>query len=213
MRKIIFSAFVLLMAMVSCQKNTVPEQAESRAIPMTLTVTIGADTKITYTDEDNVLKTEWGLYDKVSLLAVDISGNLISNDIFTAQSAGKTVDFVGEFTNDPNTNAVYVYYPALAQGDGTKGNPYSVYSPDSYNDYGVLNGAEKGTPYITFYNSYQLQRSNASTSHLEQYLVMSGEASLDGLNVNNMDSDFYMCSLILEQVFHNFHTQILHLFL
>ena len=187
MRKIIFSAFVLLMAMVSCQKNTVPEQAESRAIPMTLTVTIGADTKITYTDEDNVLKTEWELYDKVSLLAVDISGNLISNDIFTAQSAGKTVDFAGEFTNDPNTKAVYVYYPALAQGDGTKGNPYSVYSPDSYNAYGVLNGAIKGDPYITFSNYYQLQRSNAGTSHLEQYLVMSGEASLDGLNVNNMD--------------------------
>ena len=191
MKKIIFSAAVLLAALVSCQKNSAPEVTPpetSNPIKMTLTATIGGeDTKVSYVDEDNVLKTEWSQYDKVSVLSLDISGNLISNDIFTAQSAGKTVDFAGEFTNDPNTNAVYVYYPALAQGEGTAGNPYSVYSPDSYNDHGVLEGAKKGTPYITFYNSYQLQRSNAGTSHLEQYLVMSGKADLDALAENSMD--------------------------
>ena len=187
MKKLIFSASVLLMALASCQKNDAPEVSSS-SIPMTLTATIGGkDTKVSYVDEDNVLKTEWELYDKLSLLAVDVSGNLISNNIFTAQSAGKTVDFAGEFTNDPNTRAVYVYYPALAQGEGTAVNPYSVYPPDSYNDHGVLEGAKKGTPYITFYNSYQLQRSNAGTSHLEQYLVMSGKANLDALAENTMD--------------------------
>ena len=159
MRRIIVVAAVLLAALASCQKNSAPE-THSAAIPMTLTASIGDDTKITYKDEDNALKTEWELYDKVSLLAVDISGNLISNNIFTAQSSGKTVDFTGEFANDPNTSAVYVYYPALAQGEGTAVNPYSVYSPDSYNDHGVLEGAKKGTPYITFYSSFSGNYSN-----------------------------------------------------
>ena len=202
MKRIIISACVLVSAMISCQKTTAPEQPASSAIKMTLTATIGnEDTKVSYEEVDNVLKTAWELYDKVSVLSVDVSGNLLSNDIFTAKTVGKTAEFEGDFTDDPNTKAVYVYYPALAQGDGSPENPYSVYSPDSYNATGVLNGVKKGQPYLTFYNSYQLQRSNAGTSHLGQYLVMSGKADLDGLKESGMSVTLEHRSYVIKTTF------------
>ena len=203
MKKYLFIIAAACVAFVSCNKNETPVETPPGASPIkiTLTAAIGSDTKVTYTDEGNVLKTAWELYDKVSVLSVDVSGNLLSNDIFTAKTVGKTAEFEGDFTNDPNTKAVYVYYPALAQGDGSPENPYSVYSPDSYNATGVLNGVEKGQPYLTFYNSYQLQRSNAGTSHLGQYLVMSGKADLDGLKESGMSATIEHRSYVIKTTF------------
>lgn len=188
MKKYLFIIAAACVALVACNKNETPVETPSGASPIkiTLTAAIGSDTKVSYTDEDNALKTEWELHDKVSLLAVDNLNNLISNDIFTAQSAGKTVDFAGEFTNDPAVAAVYVYYPALAQGNGSNEAPYSVFAPDSYNDYGVLYDVKIGKPYISFHTDYQLQNTNASTLHLEQYAVMSGKADLEALSEDRM---------------------------
>ena len=185
MKKYISVFAAVLMVITACSKTEIPVETP-KPVKMTLTASIGADTKVSYTDENNGLKTSWEQYDKVSLLAVDVSGNLISNDIFTATSAGNTVEFDGEFTNDPATAAVYVYYPALAQGDGSDGTPYAVYPPDTYNDNGVLYGVKKGGPYLSFDTGYQLQNANASTSHLAQYAVMSGKADFDALSVGNM---------------------------
>ena len=71
MKRIILSAFVLIAALVSCQKNTALDQIESRAIKMTLTATIGNDdTKISFEDVDNVLKTSWDQFDKVSVISL-----------------------------------------------------------------------------------------------------------------------------------------------
>ena len=62
MKKHFISIAFILTALVSCQKNEAPEQTpqESQPVHMTLTAAIGgADTKISYVDEENALKAKW----------------------------------------------------------------------------------------------------------------------------------------------------------
>ncbi len=186
MKKYFFILAAVCAAMVACNKNETSVEAPEVSTPvkMTLTATIGTDTKITYVDEDNVLKTEWELYDKVSLLALDESGNLISKTNFTAQNAGKTAIFEGEFTNDPSIAQLVVCYPALLEGEGTAENPYKSPVENGYSAYGPLYGAKIGEPYITLRSAYFLQKNNADPSHISQYAVMRGEAEVEGDKLN-----------------------------
>ena len=180
-RKLILFAAIFA-AVVACNKNETPvEIPSSSPVRMTLTATIGADTKITYVDEDNVLKAAWDQYNKVSLLALDNQGKLLSNDIFTAVSAGKSAKFEGDFTNNPNTTTVMVYYPALTEGEGTEEKPYMSPVENGYNETGVLYSAKLGSEYIRLRSSdYFLQKNNADPSHLAQYSAMCGEAEMNG---------------------------------
>ena len=186
MKKYFFILAAVCAAMVACNKNETSVEAPEVSTPvkMTLTATIGADTKIAYIDEDNVLKAEWELYDKVSLLALDESGNLISKTNFTAKNAGKTATFEGEFTNDPNIVKMVVCYPALLEGEGTAEKPYKSPVENGYSPYGPLYGAKIGGPYITLRSAYFLQKNNADPSHLSQYAVMRGEAEVEGDKLN-----------------------------
>lgn len=186
MKKYFFILAAVCAAMVACNKNETSVEAPEVSTPvkMTLTATIGADTKIAYIDEDNVLKAEWELYDKVSLLALDESGNLISKTNFTAKNAGKTATFEGEFTNDPNIVKMVVCYPALLEGEGTAENPYKSPVENGYSPYGPLYGAKIGEPYISLRSAYFLQKNNADPSHISQYAVMRGEAEVEGDKLN-----------------------------
>lgn len=186
MKKYFFILAAVCAAMVACNKNETSVEAPEVSTPvkMTLTATIGTDTKITYVDDANVLKTEWELYDKVSLLALDESGNLISKTNFTAQNAGKTAIFEGEFINDPNIVKMVVCYPALLEGEGTAENPYKSPTENGYSADGPLYGAKIGGPYITLRSAYFLQKNNADPSHLSQYAVMRGEAEVEGDKLN-----------------------------
>lgn len=187
MKKQFISMACILAALVSCQKNEAPEQTpqENQPMKVTLTATIGGDdTKISYVDEDNVLKTEWVLHDKVSLLALDESGNLISKTNFTAQNAGKTAIFEGEFTNDPSIAQLVVCYPALLEGAGTAENPYKSPVENGYSTSGPLYGVKIGEPYINLRSAYFLQKNNADPSHISQYAVMRGEAEVEGDKLN-----------------------------
>ena len=186
MKKYFFILAAVCAAMVACNKNETSVEAPEVSTPvkMTLTATIGTDTKITYVEEDNVLKTEWELFDKVSLLALDESGNLISKTNFTAQNAGKTEIFEGEFINDPNIVKMVVCYPALLEGEGTAENPYKSPTENGYSADGPLYGAKIGGPYITLRSAYFLQKNNADPSHLSQYAVMRGEAEVEGDKLN-----------------------------
>ena len=73
MKKYFFILAAVCAAMVACNKNETSVEAPEVSTPvkMTLTATIGTYTKITYVDEYNVLKTEWELFDKVSLFALN----------------------------------------------------------------------------------------------------------------------------------------------
>ena len=186
MKKYFFILAAVCAAMVACNKNETSVEAPEVSTPvkMTLTATIGTDTKITYVEEDNVLKTEWELFDKVSLLALDESGNLISKTNFTAQNAGKIAIFEGEFTNDPNIVKMVVCYPALLEGEGTAENPYKSPVENGYSPYGPLYDAKIGGPFISLRSAYFLQKNNADPSHISQYAVMRGEAEVEGDKLN-----------------------------
>ena len=173
---------VVLMAMTACNKNEAPVETPSASSPvkMTLTATIGADTKVTYTDEENVLKSAWEAEDKVSLVSVNSSGIVLSVDNFQTSSAGKTATFTGTFTNDASTAAVWVYYPALTEGNGSVETPFMSPVENGYSEKGILNGVVLGDEYVTIRSSYYLQMDNGDTSHLSDYAIMMGEAQVVG---------------------------------
>ena len=186
--KYIFMMLSACAMVLSCQKNNTIVQTpeENQPVHLTLTAAIGGtDTKISYVDEDNVLKTKWEQFDKVSVFSLDISGNVLTNDLFTATSVsadGKIAEFEGEFSNHESTESIYVYYPALNQGKGTEEDPWHV-APVYEGAEGVLNGVTAGKTYLTF-NTAQLQKSLVDcTSHLEQYTVLSGKAEMDEGNL------------------------------
>ena len=187
MKRYIVSMACVIAALVSCQKNETPVEAadENQPIRLTLTATIGGDdTKVTYVDEENVLKAAWEAGDKVSLLSLDISGNLLSNDVFEATSAGKSAEFEGSFTNDPATVSVWVYYPALTEGSGDGVQDSEAWhSPKTYTSdvLGVLYGARQGTPYISRAGATILQKEQSSSSHVGDYTMLYGVADIDKL--------------------------------
>ena len=183
MKKYIISVACILAALVSCQKNDAPVQTpqENQPIKVTLTATIGSDdTKVSFVDENNVLKTAWEVGDNVSLIALDESGNVLSNDVFTTSSAGKSVNFTGTFTNDPSTSSVYVYYPALTDGEGTAEKPWQVKPSTTGSTYGTLYGLCKGQPVLQFKGENHLQKGDDDCSHLSKYMVLGGKAEVDG---------------------------------
>lgn len=186
MKKHMIFAALALAAFVSCQRAETPKvEANDGVSPvaMTLKASIGgADTKIAYVDEDNVLKSSWEQFDKVSVISLDISGNVLTNDVFTATSVsadGKLAEFEGEFSNHESAKSMYVYYPALTDGDGSDENPWRV--PKVYENAveGVLDGVKKGQTYLTFNDDVVQQSIADPTSHLEQYTVFSGKAEME----------------------------------
>lgn len=191
----------MLTALVSCQKNDNVEQAPeaNQPIKMTLTATIGNDdTKVSYQDVDNTLKTVWDLFDKVSVLSLDGGGNVLTNDVFTAVSAGKSAKFEGEFSNDPATASVWVFYPALTEGEGTEEKPWQMPKANSYDKYGVLYNVKKGSSYLNFTADSQLQKELGSLSDLEQFMVMSGQADIQKLSEAKFDVKLLHRSYVLK---------------
>lgn len=175
MKRYIIAITAVFAVLVSCQKSEEPQVSvsETNPIEMTLNVSIESDdTKVTFTDDDNVLRTAWEVGDKVSVLGVDLYGKLRTNDVFTATSAGKSATFSGTYSNDSWTANVYVIYPALSEGKGTSENQWSSES-------GVVYGA-----YIdnAFYNVSHPDVSNTlnDPSHLKNVAVMHGLATKSG---------------------------------
>lgn len=190
MKKILLSAALLLAALASCQKTDAPEsvRSESTPIPMTLTATIGGgETKVTFVDEDNALKTAWEAGDKVSILALDNTSHLLSNDIFTASAAGKSADFTGVYTNHEDATQVFVYYPALTEGKGTEANPY-MSKPDEGASLGVIydfvlkENYETSSLYYDILDDTYLQKINNDPSHLSNQMILKGTAVMEGNN-------------------------------
>lgn len=186
MKKYFSILAVAIVALTACSKNEspVPAPETSHPVKMTLTATIGADTKVSLVDEDNVLKTAWEAGDKLSLIALDASGNVLSNDVFTASSAGKSVGFDGTFTNDPSTSSVYVYYPALTEGEGTAEKPWSAEPYTTGSSLGNIYGLQKGLPVFLFNGEVHLQKGEDDCSHLSRYLILGGQAEMDGNDFN-----------------------------
>ena len=158
-----------LLAAASCQKSdTAPAAPETRYNPVDIVLSAaieGADTKVSYTEVANVLKLAWEKDDKISLIATDQGGNILSNDIFTATEAGAPAKFSGTYTNPADAKKVSVIYPALTEGKGSEESPWHT-----SNDF--LFGCKKGNSLIHYTNSKNIQKANADPSGLKDVTAM-----------------------------------------
>lgn len=168
-----------LLAAASCQKSdTAPAAPETRSNPVDIVLSAaieGADTKVSYTEDANVLKSAWEAKDKVSLVAYDSGGKVLSNDIFTTSTAGTTTKFSGTYTGPAGAVAVSVFYPALTEGDGSA-TPWQSKTKMAGTSpvTGVLFNMVKGEEFIEVRDHYQLQRGNADLSNVKEAAVMQG---------------------------------------
>ena len=86
-------SYLIIIAAASCQKgdNAPASGVKYNPVEVVLSAAIeGVDTKVSYTEDANALKAAWEAKDKVSLVAYDSDGKVLSNDIFTATTAGTT---------------------------------------------------------------------------------------------------------------------------
>ena len=168
-----------LLAAASCQKSdTAPAAPETRYNPVDIVLSAaieGADTKVSYTEDANVLKSAWEAKDKVSLVAYDSGGKVLSNDIFKATEAGASAKFSGTYTGPAGAVAVSVFYPALTEGDGSA-TPWQSKTKMAGTSpvTGVLFNMVKGEEFIEVRDHYQLQRGNADLSNVKEAAVMQG---------------------------------------
>ena len=158
-----------LLAAASCQKSdTAPAAPETGYNPVDIVLSAaieGADTKVGITEDANALKLAWEKDDKISLIATDKNGNILSNDIFTATEAGASAKFSGTYSNPADADDVSVIYPALTEGDG-EATPWHT-----SNDF--LFGCKKGNSLIHYTNSKNIQKTNADPSGLKDVTAMS----------------------------------------
>ncbi len=162
-----------LLAAASCQKgdNAPASGVKYNPVEVVLSAAIeGVDTKVSYTEDANALKSAWEKDDQVSLVAYDSGGQVLSNDIFTATTAGTTTKFSGTYSNPDGAVAVSVLYPALTMGLGTSSNAWRCES-------GVIYGVELGGQYANVGPDLNSQKANADPAFLAKSVVMRGKIS------------------------------------
>ena len=162
-----------LLAAASCQKgdNAPASGVKYNPVEVVLSAAIeGVDTKVSYTEDANALKAAWEAKDKVSLVAYDSGGKVLSNDIFTATTAGTTTKFSGTYSNPDGAVAVSVLYPALTVGLGTSSSTWRCES-------GVIYGVELGGQYANVGPGLNSQKANADPAFLAKSVVMRGKIS------------------------------------
>ena len=130
----------------------------------------GVDTKVSYTEDANALKAAWVKNDAISLIAYDSDGKVLSNDIFTATTAGTTTKFSGTYSNPDGAVAVSVLYPALTVGSGSSSNAWRCESDVIYN-------VTLGDRFAHVAPNLNYQEANADPAFLAKSVVMSGKIS------------------------------------
>ena len=162
-----------LLAAASCQKsdNAPASGVKYNPVEVVLSAAIeGVDTKVSYTEDANALKAAWVKDDAISLIAYDSGGKVLSNDVFTATTAGTTTKFSGTYSNPDGAVAVSVLYPALTGGNGSSSNAWRCES-------GVIYGVELGDPYANVGPDLNYQKANADPAFLAESVVMRGKIS------------------------------------
>ena len=183
MRKSYFLVAAALLVAASCQKNDNASSVEGikyNPVDVVLSAAIeGVDTKVSYTEDANVLKAAWKAGDKISLVAIDASQNILSNDVFEATTAGASAKFSGKYSNPDGAVMVSVFYPALTEGEGTVEKPWQSKKREGIgladNTDPLLYNLKKGNTFISVSAEYQLQRSNGDLSNVDEAVVMHGK--------------------------------------
>lgn len=182
MRKSYLLVAAALLVAASCQKNdnaSSVEEIKYNPVDVVLSAAIeGVDTKVSYTEDANVLKAAWKANDKISLVALDASGNALSNDVFETTTAGASAKFSGTYSNPKGAVMVSVFYPALTQGEGTVEKPWQSKKREGTglsDPTPLLYDVVKEQPFISVHSMYQLQRSNGDLSNVDEAVVMHGK--------------------------------------
>ena len=183
MRKSYLLVAAALLVAASCQKNDNASSVEGikyNPVDVVLSAAIeGVDTKVSYTEDANVLKAAWKAGDKISLVAIDASQNILSNDVFEATTAGASAKFSGKYSNPDGAVMVSVFYPALTEGEGTVEKPWQSKKREGIglkdNQEPLLHSVVKGKTNISVYSTYQLQRDNGDLSNVDEAVVMRGK--------------------------------------
>ena len=184
MRKSYLLAAAALLVAASCQKNDNASSVEGikyNPIDVVLSAAIeGVDTKVSYTEDANVLKAAWKANDKISLVALDADGKALSNDVFETTTAGASAKFSGTYSNPKGAVMVSVFYPALTEGKGTETEPWHSKKREGTglsdaSNTPLLHNVVKGNSSISVSAEYQLQRSNGDMSNVDEAVVMRGK--------------------------------------
>ncbi len=165
-----------LLAAASCQKgdNAPASGVKYNPVEVVLSAAIeGVDTKVSYTEDANALKSAWVKDDAISLIALDASGKVLSNDIFTATTAGPVAKFSGTYSNPDGAASVSVFYPALTVGDGAT----TFWACKT----SVLYNCRVGNEYIHVASNLNVQGANADPSFLAESVVMKGKITVPEL--------------------------------
>ena len=186
MRKSYLLVAAALLVAASCQKNDNASSVEGikyNPIDVVLSAAIeGVDTKVSYTEDANVLKAAWKAHDKISLVALDADGKALSNDVFEATTAGASAKFSGTYSNPDGAVMVSVFYPALTEGKGTETEPWHSKKREGTglsDPQPLLQDVVKGQQNISVRSEYQLQRSNGDLSNVDEAVVMRGQITDD----------------------------------
>ena len=182
MRKSYLLVAAALLVAASCQKNDNASSVEGikyNPVDVVLSAAIeSVDTKVSYTEDANVLKATWKANDKISLVALDASGNALSNDVFETTTAGASAKFSGKYSNPKGAVMVSVFYPALTEGKGTEAEPWHSKKREGTglsNPTPLLYDVVKGQLNISVRSDYQLQRGNGDMSNVDEAVVMRGK--------------------------------------
>lgn len=182
MRKSYLLVAAALLVAASCQKNDNASSVEGikyNPVDVVLSAAIeGVDTKVSYTEDANVLKAAWKAGDKISLVAIDADGNALSNDVFETTTAGASAKFSGTYSNPAGAVMVSVFYPALTEGEGTAAKPWQSKKREGTglsDPKPLLYDVVKEQQYITVRPMYQLQRGNGDMSNVDEAVVMRGK--------------------------------------
>ena len=182
MRKSYLLVAGALLVAASCQKNDNASSVEGikyNPVDVVLSAAIeGVDTKVSYTEDANVLKAAWKAGDKISLVAIDADGKALSNDVFETTTAGASAKFSGTYSNPKGAVMVSVFYPALTEGKGTETEPWQSKKREGTglsDPKPLLYGVVKEQQFITVRPLYQLQRGNGDMSNVDEAVVMRGK--------------------------------------
>ena len=174
----LFAAALVLSAGVSCNKTEAPATKERTPVTITATIGSGEDTKISYTEDGNVLKTAWEANETISVITTSDAGYIVTIDNFTYSGpGGKTVNFTGTLSEGA-TKHVRVVYPALEQyakssSETRYGTPRTEYSTNDV-DRLISNISIGGNWLDSFNPNVFVQKENGSTAHLKDAIIYLG---------------------------------------
>lgn len=109
-----------ILAFSACDKEPLP--VKSAGIPLTISATVGAQTKTAYSydSESGIMSVTWREEESISVISFDASGITAIDEFTSSGEAGRDkAEFSGTWTGNPGDRVICLY-PALSTTAGSK---------------------------------------------------------------------------------------------